>query len=90
MRWCSVGAFTWSVSAKNTTVDNITVPAILSRILHPIGCVRLCDAPDLIAAERSLTDKRSAAMSLYYSCAKASRNFCSCSSGRLVEMISKS
>src|SRR5215213_10976352 len=35
---------------------------------------------------------RSAAMSLvysYYSWAKASRNFCSCSSGRLVEMISK-
>ena len=55
MRWCSVGATMRSVSAKNTTVDNITVPAILARILHPIGCVyasvrRLT----LFAAERSL------------------------------------
>ena len=33
---------------------------------------------------------RSTAMSHYPSCAKASRSFCSCSSGRLVEMISKS
>jgi hypothetical protein len=64
MRWCSVGAIMRSVSAKNTTVDNITVPAILARILRPIGCLRLCDTPALIAAERSLTDNRSAAMLL--------------------------
>src|ERR687898_262572 len=44
----------------------------------------------LFAAERLSVSDRSAAISLYYSCAKASRNFCSCSSGRLVEMISKS
>ena len=33
-------------TTKNTTVDNITMAAILERILHPIVCVRLCDAPD--------------------------------------------
>ena len=34
-------------TTKNTTVDNITVPASLVRILHPIVCLRrLCDAPD--------------------------------------------
>src|SRR5215208_6259672 len=33
---------------------------------------------------------RSTGMSHYPSCAKASRSFCSCSSGRLVQMISKS
>jgi hypothetical protein len=54
-----------SVSAKNTTVDNITVPAILARILRPIGCLRrLCDAPALIAAERLSVSDRSAAMLL--------------------------
>src|SRR5215204_6103582 len=31
---------------EKTTVDNITVPAILARILHPIVCLRLCGAPD--------------------------------------------
>src|SRR5829696_6763754 len=37
------------------------------------------------------SDNRPASMPLvYYSCAKASRNFFSCSSGRLVEMTSKS
>jgi hypothetical protein len=35
-------------SRRRTTVDNITVPAILVRILHPIGCVRLCVAPDAL------------------------------------------
>jgi hypothetical protein len=35
-------------TTKNTTVDNITVPASLVRILHPIGCVRLCVAPDAL------------------------------------------
>jgi hypothetical protein len=64
MRWCSVGAIMRSVSAKNTTVDNITVPAILARILRPIGCLRLCDAPALIAAERLSVSARSAAMLL--------------------------
>src|SRR5919107_4694400 len=33
-------------TTKNTTVDNITVPASLARILHPIVCLRLYDAPD--------------------------------------------
>src|SRR5215203_3344956 len=47
------------------------------------------------SAERSLTDNRSAdrlcaPLAYYYSWAKASRNCLSCSSGRLVEMISKS
>src|SRR5829696_1882122 len=47
--------------------------------------------PTLFAAERLFVSDRSAAMSLlYYSCAKASRSCFSCSSGRLVEMISKS
>jgi hypothetical protein len=46
-------------ATKNTTVDNITMAAILERILHPIVCVRLCDyasvmSQTLIAAERSL------------------------------------
>src|SRR5215212_10487682 len=37
------------------------------------------------------SDNRSALIALvYYSCAKASRSWFSCSSGRLVEMISKS
>src|SRR5918993_4635437 len=56
-------------TTKNTTVDNITMAAILERILHPIVCVRLCDyasvmSPTLFAAERSLRDNRSAAMLL--------------------------
>ena len=33
-------------TTKNTTVDNITMAAILERILHPIVCVRLCDTPN--------------------------------------------
>jgi hypothetical protein len=51
-----------SVRAKNTAVDNITVPAILARILRPIGCLRHCDTPALIAAERLSVSDRSAAM----------------------------
>jgi hypothetical protein len=79
----------------NTTMDNITVLASLARILHPIVSAYAASAmsPTLFAAERSLTDNRSAAMSLLYSyCswAKASRSRFSCSSGRFVEMISKS
>jgi hypothetical protein len=66
--------------------------AILVRILHPIVCLRRSVMPPtLIAAERSLRDNRSAAMSLvYYFWAKAPRSLFSCSSGRFVEMISKS
>jgi hypothetical protein len=41
-------------TTKNTTVDNITMAAILERILHPIVCVHLCEIPTLFAAERSL------------------------------------
>src|SRR5215208_806846 len=37
---------TSTATTKNATVDNITVPASLVRILHPIVCLRLCDAPD--------------------------------------------
>ena len=65
--------------------------ANLERILHPIGCLRLCGAPNPLPLQSGRSDNRSAAMSLlYYSCAKASRSLFSCSSGRLVEMISKS
>ena len=40
-------------ATKNTTVDNITMAAILERILHPIVCVRRSVMhPTLIAAER--------------------------------------
>jgi hypothetical protein len=47
-------------------MDNITVLASLARILHPIVSAYAASAmsPTLFAAERSLTDNRSAAMSL--------------------------
>jgi hypothetical protein len=35
-----------TATTKNTTVDNITVPASLARILHLIVCQRHCDVPD--------------------------------------------
>ena len=83
-----------TATTKNTTADNITVPASLECIFHPIVSAYTASAmlPTLIAAERSLTHNRSETVSPvdYSSCAKASRSFCSCSSGRLVEMISKS
>jgi hypothetical protein len=61
----STPTLTSTATTKNTTVDNITVLASLARILHPIVCLRrLCDEPTPFAAERSLTDNRSAAMSL--------------------------
>jgi hypothetical protein len=42
-------------TTKNTTVDNITMAAILVRILHPIVCVgRSVMHPTLFAAERLL------------------------------------
>jgi hypothetical protein len=53
-----------SVTTMNTTMDNITVAAILESILHPIFCVASVVSPSLFAAERSLTDNRSAAISL--------------------------
>jgi hypothetical protein len=85
---------TSTATTKNTTVDNITVPASLERILHPIVSAYAASvmSPTHIAAERSLTDNRSETVSPvdYSSCAKASRSWFSCSSGRLVEMISKS
>src|SRR5919106_2794052 len=49
-------------TTKNTTVDNITVPASLARILHPSSAFASVMLPTLFAAERSLTDNRSAAM----------------------------
>jgi hypothetical protein len=88
----STPTLTSTDTTKNTTVDNITVPASLARILHPISAYVSVMRQTLFAAEQSLTDNRSAAMSLVYysSWAKASRSLFSCSSGRLVEMISKS
>ena len=50
---------------ENTTVDNITVPASLVRILHPLSAYASVMHPTSFAAERS-PDNRSAAMSLYY------------------------
>ena len=38
-----------------------TLPWTTSRCLRPIGCLRLCDAPALIAAERLSVSDRSAA-----------------------------
>jgi hypothetical protein len=35
-----------SIRSTKTIADKITVPAILASILHPIVCVRLCDAPN--------------------------------------------
>ena len=44
-------------TTKNATVDNITVPASLARILHPIVCLRrLCDAPDPLRC-RAVTNR---------------------------------
>jgi hypothetical protein len=92
MRWCSVGAIMQSVSAK-------ILPWTRSRCLRSSRASFIPSSAyaasvkrlTRFAAERSLTDNRSAAMSLlYYSWAKASRSLFSCSSGRLVEMISKS
>src|SRR5215204_6484996 len=43
----STPTLTSTATTKNTTVDNIMVPANLARILHLIVCLRrLCDAPD--------------------------------------------
>src|SRR5215212_12205771 len=42
----STPTLTSTDTTKNTTVDNIMVPASLVRILHPIVCVCLCDAPN--------------------------------------------
>ena len=89
----STPTLTSTDTTKNTTVDNITVPASLVRILHPLSAYAASVMlPTLIAAERLSVSDRSAAMSLLYysSWAKASRSCFSCSSGRLVEMISKS
>ena len=62
----STPTLTSTATTKNTTVDNITVPASLARILHPIVSAYAASvmSPTLFAAERSLKDNRSAAMSL--------------------------
>jgi hypothetical protein len=62
----STPTLTSTATTKNTNVDNITVLASLERILHPIVSAYTASAmlPTLIAAERSLTDNRSAAMLL--------------------------
>jgi hypothetical protein len=93
MRWCSVGATMQSVSAKK-------LPRTTSRCLRSLRASFIPSSAyaasvkrlTRFAAERLSVSDRSAAMSLlyYYSWAKASRSLFSCSSGRLVEMISKS
>ena len=57
---------TSTATTKNTTVDNITVPASLERILHPIVSAYAASVmlPTHIAAERLSVSDRSAAMSL--------------------------
>jgi hypothetical protein len=61
----STPTLTSTDTTKNTTVDNITVPASLARILHLIVCLRLCAMRQtLFAAERLSVSDRSAAMSL--------------------------
>jgi hypothetical protein len=62
----SMPTLTSTATTKNTTVDNITVLASLERILHPLVSAYAASVMSLtlIAAERSLTDNRSAAMSL--------------------------
>jgi hypothetical protein len=52
----STPTLTSTDTTKNTTVDNITVPASLARILHPIVCVRLCEEPDPLRC-REVTQK---------------------------------
>jgi hypothetical protein len=43
---------TSTATTKNTTVDNITVPASLVRIIHPSSAYVLAISPTHIAAER--------------------------------------
>src|SRR5215216_7901000 len=61
----------------------------LPRLPLSTGC-HLFTVMLLFALERPLTRPLQSVFSCYYSCAKASRSCFSCSSGRLVEMISKS
>jgi hypothetical protein len=51
----STPTLTSTATTKNTTVDNITVPASLERILHPIVSVYAASvmSPALFAAEQS-------------------------------------
>jgi len=62
----STPTLTSTATTKNTTVDNITVPASPARILHPMVSANAASvmSPTLFAAERSHTVNRSAAMSL--------------------------
>jgi len=61
----STPTLTSTATTKNTTVDNIMVPASLVRILHPIVSAYAASvvSPTLFAAERSSVSDRSAAMS---------------------------
>ena len=63
----SIPTLTSTDTTKNTTVDNITVPASLARILHPIVSANAASVrrPSLFAAERLTVIDRSAAMSLF-------------------------
>jgi hypothetical protein len=60
----STPKLTSTATTKNTTVDNITVPASLVRIIHPSSAHASVMSPTLFGAERSLTDNRSAPMAL--------------------------
>src|SRR5215217_2645957 len=63
----STPTLTSTDTTKNTTVDNITLPASLARILHPIVSANAASVrrPTLFAAERLTVIDRSAAMSLF-------------------------
>jgi hypothetical protein len=50
----STPKLTSTATTKNTTVDNITVPASLVRIIHPSSAYAPAMSPTHIAAERSL------------------------------------
>jgi hypothetical protein len=62
----STPTHTSTATTKNTTADNITVPASLERIFHPIVSAYAASVmlPTLIAAERLSVSDRSAPMSL--------------------------
>ena len=88
----STPRLTNKVTTINTTMDNSTVAANFESILIPLLRTPLCDEPDPLrcrAVDRMRPPRIDDAR-LPYSSPNASRSWFSCSSGRLVEMISKS
>jgi hypothetical protein len=63
----STPTLTSTATTKNTTVDNITVPASLARILHPIVSAYAASvvSPTLFAAERFSVSDSSATISRF-------------------------